>query len=238
MYYLLLLLIAIAPPLIAVKYIQSLDKKRAHPKKKVLKIFLLGLLITIPAVILEMMLIQIQRMLHFVGIFEYLFKSFVAIGFSEEFFKLLVVIVFVYNRREFNEFMDGIIYAIVASLGFSCMENIFYAFTGGIGVGIMRIFTALPIHIISSGILGYYIGKAKFSNSKLVETGLIYKGLLYAVLIHGFYDFLLLANPEMYLYASIGIFLLLVFTATVLFQKIKIAAQKDFNLNGVALIKV
>ena len=46
--------------------------------------------------------------------------------------------------------------------------------------------TTLALHAIASGIMGYYIGQSKFDGMNAWK-----RGLLYAVLIHGFYDFFL-----------------------------------------------
>jgi RsiW-degrading membrane proteinase PrsW (M82 family) len=85
--------------------------------------------------------------------------------------------------------MDGIVYTIVASLGFACLENIMYVSEGGMTIALIRSVTAVPLHAFCSGIMGYYIGKAKFSKTNSKKY--ILEGLFYAVCIHGFYNFVL-----------------------------------------------
>ena len=51
---------------------------------------------------------------------------------------------------------------------------------------LLRGFTSVPLHGAASGILGYYVGLTKYTYRPFIG-----KGLLLAVLLHGFYDFLL-----------------------------------------------
>ena len=51
---------------------------------------------------------------------------FLVIGPCEELAKFLAVRLFVYRNKEFNEPLDGIIYAAAAALGFASLENVLY----------------------------------------------------------------------------------------------------------------
>ena len=92
--------------------------------------------------------------------------------------KLVILNKYLFNKLEFNEPMDGIVYAIMVSLGFATVENIFYVYNHPgqeIQVAIMRMFTAIPLHAVCGVILGYFVGLAKFSDNR---EPLLYKGLL------------------------------------------------------------
>jgi len=78
----------------------------------------------------------------------------------------------------------------MVSLGFAAFENVIYVMEGGLGVAIMRMFTAVPMHAAFAVIMGYYIGLSKYYKGN-ARTEKSLKGLLYAVLLHGFYDFVL-----------------------------------------------
>ncbi len=99
-----------------------------------------------------------------------------------------------FKKKDFDEVMDGIVYTVVASLGFACFENVMYVMSGGVGVALTRAFTAVPLHAFCSGIMGYYIGMAKFDQAN--QKKYFRKGLFIAILTHGLYDFLLLGSPE------------------------------------------
>ncbi len=227
MYYFLLLLVAIAPSVAVVLYFYFKDKKKLAPKGNILNTFWLGLLITIPALCLEFLYSLAQNQLSGYSHFYLFFKAFFIVAFIEEFFKFLIVMFFVYNRVNFSGRMNGVIYTMIVSLGFACTENIIYVLSGGFGIAILRSFTALPMHAIAGGIMGYYIGAAKFSKTKQEETQQIYWGFASAILIHGIYDFVLLSLSQSKMVASILIWIFLVTVSSVLLNKIKTANQRD-----------
>ena len=176
-----LLLLAILPPLIIAYYIYQKDKYEKEPKILIIKSFLFGCLGVIPAVILELFAKGL-----FTSLFLYIF---IGIALVEEGVKYFILKKYLYKKADFNEPMDGIVYAVMISLGFATIENIKYVFSHEgqeIQVAILRMFTAIPLHAVCGVILGYFVGLAKFSkNSK----PLIYKGLFLAVLIHALYNY-------------------------------------------------
>lgn len=189
-----LLLLALAPCLFLLWYFYHRDKYEPEPKKKIIKIFLLGALMVIPAGIIETILCGALNYITsgFINIF---IMSFIIIAPTEEFVKFLAVKIWVYRSTEFDEVMDGIVYTVSASLGFATIENIFYVLSHGIGIGIARAFLAVPGHAFFGALMGYYIGRAKFNKEK--ENSLIIKGLLFAILLHGLYDFLILTKTAL-----------------------------------------
>jgi RsiW-degrading membrane proteinase PrsW (M82 family) len=117
--------------------------------------------------------------------------SFFVVGLGEEFFKLLATYLAVAQSPEFNEPMDGIVYAIATSIGFSVIENIFYISSFGLTIAPLRGTIATLAHIAFSGLAGSYLGKAKFSPRPKYE---LLKGLTLASFLHGLYDFLLITH--------------------------------------------
>jgi RsiW-degrading membrane proteinase PrsW (M82 family) len=188
-------IMAVAPALFLVRHYYLADKRKPEPKKLIVKIFFLGILSTIPVIIIELCALYFGVAVISNRVWFLLFKAFFVAGLCEEFMKLQVVKRFAYNDTHFDEVMDGIVYTVVASLGFACMENILYVMNGGMRVAIARAFTAVPMHAVCSGIMGYYIGKAKFSRSEKEGRALMRKGLYRAVGLHGLYDFLLFMAP-------------------------------------------
>jgi len=186
-----LLLIALAPCLFLVWYFYHRDKYEPEPKKKIIKIFLLGALMVIPAVVIEMILIDGTNLVSsgFINIF---IVSFIIVAPTEELLKFFAVKRWIYRSLEFDEVMDGIVYTVAASLGFATVENISYVLSHGINVGIARAFLAVPGHAFFGALMGYYIGRAKFNKER--ELKFLIKGILYAILLHGLYDFLILTK--------------------------------------------
>jgi RsiW-degrading membrane proteinase PrsW (M82 family) len=128
-------------------------------------------------------------------------KAFFTVALVEEFSKYIIVRFYAQKNKEFKEPLDGIVYAVMVSMGFATLENILYTFQYGFGVGVTRVFTAVPAHTTFAIIMGYFVGKAKFSNNS-AKLNLL--GLLFATLFHGFYNFFLFINfiPGIY----IGVF--------------------------------
>ena len=176
-----ILILAIAPPLLIVYYIYQKDKYDKEPKSLIIKSFLFGCLGIIPAIFLE---IFAEGM--FTNLFLYVF---IGIAFVEEGVKYFFLKKYLFNNKEFNEPMDGIVYAVMISLGFATVENIAYVFNNQgqeINVAIIRMFTAIPLHAVCGVILGYFVGLAKFSNNRKI---LLYKGLFLATLVHALYNY-------------------------------------------------
>jgi protease PrsW len=212
-----LLVIAIFPPLFIIYKIYKLDKYEKEPLKEIIITFLLGCLTVIPVLIVspiinELLLIP-YNIIDVIGAgilgsteMKTLIYTFVGIALIEEFFKFLVLTKYSYKRTCFNEQMDGIVYAVVASMGFAFVENIIYVYIysgESFYVAIMRMFSAIPAHAFMGVIMGYYVGKAKFDyqNRKI----LLLKGLFGAVVLHGLYDYFLFSDKGIAIFAFISL---------------------------------
>jgi len=117
-------LLAAAPALLLLRYYYRQDRQRPEPKGLVLRIFLLGIAATFAAIPLELLMSLFQGLFTDFPLLMALFKAFVVAALVEEYLKLTIVRVFAYRNRNFDEIMDGVVYTVVASLGFACMENI------------------------------------------------------------------------------------------------------------------
>jgi RsiW-degrading membrane proteinase PrsW (M82 family) len=187
-----LFLLAAAPVIAVIIYIYIKDKYEKEPKLLLLYSFLLG---TIVSVLISSILYVIYDVLlphpDKLNIFHQFLKAFFMIGLVEEFSKYIIVRYYAQPKKAFNEPFDGIIYAVMVSMGFAFVENVLYVFNGGVQVALLRAITAIPAHAVFAIIMGYFMGIAKFSNHK-VKWNLA--GLSLAILFHGSYDFFLFIN--------------------------------------------
>jgi RsiW-degrading membrane proteinase PrsW (M82 family) len=183
-----LLLLAVAPAMIIIAYIYFKDKFEKEPWKLLLKYFLLGATVS---VILTFALSYVVGLAPFrlddQNILHMFIKAFFIVALIEEFSKY-IMIRSAQKNKAFNEPFDGIVYAVMVSMGFATLENVLYVFTYGIETGILRAFTAVPAHATFAILMGYFMGKAKFSKNKVM---LNITGLAVATLFHGAYDFFL-----------------------------------------------
>jgi RsiW-degrading membrane proteinase PrsW (M82 family) len=200
------LVVPVIPGLIWLWIFYRTDRYEPEPKRLVLLTYGFGVLSIIPAFVGERLgdrlfpyLAQLERsatdggpvspLVLFIG-------CFLIIGPCEELAKFLAVRLYIYRDREFDEPLDGIVYASAAALGFASLENVFYVtdFSHGLAIrwGLlgMRSFLALPGHVIFAATWGYALGRKKFNPSYRV-----WPRLLIAAGLHGLYDFLLVYPP-------------------------------------------
>lgn len=136
-----------------------------------------------------------------------LFFFVVATPLIEESLKFILIKKICFGQKCFNQIMDGVIYAVALSLGFAMFENFFYfasflpygvpTLAGGI---ILRTFSSTLLHTLSTGWLGYWIGRARFDDKN--KTFFTIAGFSMAILIHAAFNFFLLESsilPLMFL---------------------------------------
>jgi len=188
-----LIILSLAPIILLLWYFDRMDKNK-ESRRFLWGIFLWGILITIIAGGAEYFLETT-----FGGLFGdpwlYLFVvAFIFVALIEEGLKFWVVKKKAYPHPAFNEYYDGVIYAVVASLGFAALENMFYVMDGGLGVGVIRAVLSVPAHALFGATMGYYFSLARFATDKSRERELLVKALFYAVFWHGLYDYLLMSS--------------------------------------------
>ena len=110
---------------------------------------------------------------------------------SEELLKFIPVWLIDLKTKALDEPVDLVIYMVTSALGFAAAENIDYVISGSnglisgaISINIVRSFTAILLHSLSSGIFGYVLAIAVLKGrnwKKWWFFGLIASGLLHAV---------------------------------------------------------
>jgi RsiW-degrading membrane proteinase PrsW (M82 family) len=135
---------------------------------------------------------------HFDWHFSVLFENYIVAGFFEEALKLLIVLIFVWRLKSFNEEIDGIVYFLVVAAGFTVLENIGYSFdfvfrpfvfglkTGQMGfykkaLQDIVVLRAVSGHIFINVVSGVFLGLAK----RMHRWWLLIPGGIVSVLLHG-----------------------------------------------------
>lgn len=183
-----LLILAIAPALAFCGYVIHKDRFEKEPMWLMVLAFCFGIFSVFPAGVSSVMgsqLFDVSGSFINTGLY-----AFLVVALSEEFAKFFFLRYILFNRNEFNEPLDGIVYAVMIGMGFAAFENLLYVTDGGIGVALLRMVTAIPAHAIFAVVMGYHVGLAKFDLTHKSE--LLRKGLIYPILLHGAYDFFLL----------------------------------------------
>jgi RsiW-degrading membrane proteinase PrsW (M82 family) len=120
--------------------------------------------------------------------------SMLAIGPIEEISKMIPFVLIVIRFREFDEPIDGFIYASFIGLGYAVVENWQYLDFLTTTEAFARGFASPVVHIVFASIWGHWIAQAHFSNSSVAIAGTA--GLAIAAGLHGLYDFAVILNPR------------------------------------------
>ena len=205
-----LIIIAVLPALILLGFIYMRDRKEKPPVKLMVLLLALGAGTIIPAAIAEFIgqLIVAQTDTDQTML---LVLCFLVIGIVEELGKYLVTVCTTWKNREFQHSYDGVIYMVCASLGFAILENILYVASGGIGTGILRAFTAIPLHCTVGVIMGALYAKgreAAYAGDRAGMIGFMAWAYIVPVFIHGLYDYLVMAASYGYI-SEAWVFLIL-----------------------------
>lgn len=176
---------------------------RPEPKSMILKIFFYGILITLPAIFLEIAIFEEIGKLNFSFQAISILNIFFGVALVEETLKFLVVKEKVFESPELDEPVDTMIYMIVAGLGFAAGENLLILFGLKstifgqlLEVSLLRFLGATFLHALSSAIVGFYIGLSFFRKKERLK--LISFGLFLAICLHGFYNLSIIIGEGMF----------------------------------------
>jgi len=202
-----LLALAIAPGIVICLFIYLKDKYNKEPIGMLILAFVLGMLSIIPAVIVQLSWpVGIEQL----GNRDYLglaFFTFVIIALSEEGSKFLMLRLFLFSRKNFDDPFDGIVYAVMVGMGFATVENILYVYQHGYATGVLRMFLSVPAHGTFAVLMGYFIGYAKFTAGNKLPY--FFLSLLLPVLFHGAFDFFIFSGSEVLIICgALGSFIL------------------------------
>lgn len=181
-----LLALAFAPGLAIGLYIYLKDHHEREPLGLLITSFIYGGLSTFITFFISWPLDSLLT-LHDDSVIDQFTNAFFKVALVEEFSKFVFIRFILYYNKNFNEPFDGIVYATMVGMGFATLENILYVFQYGVATGIARMFTAVPAHACFAILMGYYLGKAKFTHRHEFAYSLF--ALLVATVFHGAYDY-------------------------------------------------
>lgn len=217
-----LLFFGILPSVIWLLYFLREDV-HPEPKREILMIFLLGMMVPFLALIVE---VAFNIFVKFFSLeISELLTIVLVTPLIEEYGKYLVVKRIIIFNSVFDEPTDIPIYMVTSAMGFAATENILSMFPfiapfrieGMIGFSYSRFLTANLLHALTSGILGVGLAFSfyLFQRRKVIFT----YGFLGAVLLHSLYD-----SYIMYVGTPFGIIFILsvsFFVVILLFHRVK-----------------
>ncbi|MBN1622824.1 MAG: PrsW family intramembrane metalloprotease [Clostridia bacterium] len=200
--------LALIPVAVLVVLLVFADRHNKEPAKLLAKVFIFGILASIPVLIIQVILNTFSAA---TGIWAIIFQAFIVAGLTEEYMKRMVVLKIAFRNPAFDERLDGIIYCAFAALGFAAIENVLYLisyYPTQPSVAIYRAVLSVPAHMLFGITMGYYLSLSKYCSNPVLSRKYFQRSLIYPVLLHGTFNFLL----------SINIPLLLVFVPFIIFM--------------------
>jgi RsiW-degrading membrane proteinase PrsW (M82 family) len=196
----LIFIIALAPGIFWLWFFYRQDCYEPEPLSLVAKMYFLGMVAAGVALFLENILVPFIPGLLF---------STLAVPVTEELAKFSMVVLFVYRDAEFDEPMDGIVYATATALGFATLENFLYVLPvqtlPSLFInGTFRAVLSVPGHALFAVFWGFALGIAKFRPPGK-KAGIVIAGLALAIAVHGFFNLLLDQS-----YSGLAVLLLLI----------------------------
>lgn len=119
---------------------------------------------------------------------DVLLTAFFEAAVPEEAVKFAALCIVARYCRCFDQFFDGIVYAVCVGMGFAGFENVLYLFNSDewITVGIARALLSVPAHYLFAVIMGYYYSLARFCPEK--RSRYMALAIVLPVLCHGLFD--------------------------------------------------
>lgn len=224
MNYLLYIILGIFPSFIWLLYFL---RKDVHPEsnRMVLKIFLYGMLVAIPAALIEFGFADFISANFEGSVLGAILYFFVGVALVEEILKYLVVREKVLRSAELDEPTDVILYLIIAALGFAALENILYLLQFKIFeaflISTFRFVGAIFLHALCSGALGYFLAFSCYRPEKKLK--LLTLGFVLVAFFHGTFNYGIIKMEDSWAFIFLPIIILigLVIFVTLGFKKLK-----------------
>ena len=191
-----ILIAAVLPAFVLIYYIYRKDKYQREPVRQLLKAFGYGILSVFVVLWLFGPAISLVTIPEPSTVFGAFWNAFLTAGIPEELAKLLCLWLFLRKNPYFDEYIDGIVYAVCVGMGFAAFENIGYLFSNVEAwreIGLLRAILSIPGHFFFAVTMGYFYSKAVFGDSsrRVLNFAL---ALLVPVLLHGLFDALLMTS--------------------------------------------
>ena len=196
----LLIFLAILPVMVILFYVYYKDDNK-EPFKLLLRLFIAGTLSCGIVLFFSDLLSNLSIVFSpttkkgFLGMIIY---SFVGVALVEEITKWIMVYIFGYHSKEFDEPYDGLVYAVFVSLGFAFIENIIYVMvSNSIYTALVRALCAVPSHACDAIFMGYHLSIAKeyaIKNNKKEKNKHLLLSILMPTFLHGVYDYCLISG--------------------------------------------
>ena len=184
-----LLLASIAPAIFIMFIVYKYDTIK-EPLSMLVKAFFGGVLSILIALAIAIPLDQLTGFIPS-GFLQSFYEAVLCAAIPEEFAKWIIFYWLISKAKDFDQYYDGILYAIFISMGFALVENILYVIPTGFGVAISRSILSVPGHMLFAIPMGYYLSLSRFESGASARYH-IFLSLAIPILLHGTVDFILM----------------------------------------------
>lgn len=214
------IIIALIPGIFWIWFYRRKDQN-PEPRKLIIKVFLVGMAITLPAIVFEYAAEFFFPFINSENLLTIIISSLFIVAPIEEYLKYYVIKKIAYKNKAFDEPVDGVIYGVVAGLGFASLENLIVISAEGQAIIILRFATATLMHAITTGIVGYYLSMSKFAGENLRNKYPIWKGLIIAIALHGLYNSIVSTQTIIALFVLICFLIIMYILLAIRIKKLK-----------------
>lgn len=185
------LVMAVVPALLWLAIFYRIDRAEPEPKRLVIGVYLTGLLL---AAALHLPIFGVIFATEsWMGAYWWsqLLGGILVVGIVTMAIVYVSVRVVVFDNPEFDERLDGIIYAVAAGLGVATVSNFVYVVQNGgvdLNIGSIRMVVDTLGYASMAGVLGYFLGQARFEKTPIYYLPV---GVLLSATLTGVYFFLI-----------------------------------------------
>jgi protease PrsW len=158
--------LSFAPGIFWLWFFVRLNKVRPSPKRWVAITFLLGMVWSIPAGIINTATLPDDLLGGTLAMSAFAASMLLIVGPLEETCKFLAVRLGAYRSSYFTEPVDGLVYSTAAALGFASLENLTYVSIFGPEVLLVRGPLTTVAHLVFASLWGYGLGVHQRSDRK------------------------------------------------------------------------
>ena len=207
-----LFLVALIPAVFYILYVDMFDSHKPEPRRLLFVAALVGAVVALAVTYSGLPIfpegLQIKEAHPFV---ESLTIGFLRLAIPIEVILCAALFAFLSLNKYYDEYLDGIVYAVCVDLGFAAVENVSYVFgaqADWASTAISRALLAVPGHYAFAVLMGYFYSVYHFVDDSPKTAVCI---LLVPVVAHGIYDALAMSGIVNEYVGGIAFFVLIYF---------------------------
>ncbi len=192
---LVVLITTILPSILMLSLILYSDRKSREPLSMILICILSGAFTICFSLIIDKLIVTLNLVnaSMFPSQNSYSVYRIMVLAGVEEYAKLLVLHLFLYKNKSYDDIYDGFVYSSIIALSFSVIETVMYVFREPTfaemtSLAILRNFTSIPLHIVCGVVMGYFVSLQKFSKTKGRKLLYLLASLFIPTLVHTIYN--------------------------------------------------